>query len=341
MTIEILAWSGIVLCISQSAIFSGLNLAFFSIPRLRLEIEAANQNSAAIKVLSLRKDSNFLLSTVLWGNVAINVLLTLLSNSVMIGVSAFLFSTFAITLLGEIIPQAYFSRNALKFASKLAPVIKFYQYLLYPVTKPSALLLNLLVGQEDLHYFKEKSLRHLIHRHVEDEQAEIDFVEGTGAINFLSLDDLVVSQEGEVLNPKSIIPIKHENGIPVFPKFTKQHHDLFLQEVNESKEKWVVFVDENLNPSLVMDADGFLRAALLDKKPANPFDYTHKPIVVQDSKEKLGDIIHLLKFSPENQEDDVIDQDIILLWSEKKHVITGADILGRLLRGIVKSETTK
>jgi len=341
MTIEILTWSGIIVCISQSAMFSGLNLAFFSIPRLRLEIEAANKNTAAIKVLNLRKDSNVLLSTVLWGNVAINVLLTLLSNSVMAGVSAFLFSTFAITLLGEIIPQAYFSRNALKFASKLAPVITFYQYLLYPVTKPSALLLNLLVGQEDVHYFKQKSLQHLIHRHVEDEKAEIDFVEGMGAINFLSLDDLMVSQEGEPLNPKSIIPIKHEHNKPVFPKFTKQHDNLFLQEINESKEKWVVFVDENLNPSLVMDADGFLRAALFDKEPANPFDYAHKPIIIKDSNEKLGDIIHLLKFSPENTEDDVIDQDIILLWNDQKHVITGADILGRLLRGIVKQESKR
>jgi len=338
MEIELFIWLGIVLCITQSAMFSGLNLAFFSIPRLRLEIEAANKNKAAIKVLNLRKDSNFLLSTVLWGNVAINVLLTLLSNSVMVGVSAFLFSTIAITLLGEIIPQAYFSRNALKIASKLAPVIKIYQYLLFPVTKPSALLLNLLVGQENVHYFKAKSLQHLIHRHVMDEDAEIDHVEGTGAINFLSLDDLMVSQEGEPLNPKSIIPIKHKNGVPVFPKITKQHHDLFLQEINESKEKWVVFVDENLNPSLVMDADGFLRAALLENTPANPFDYTHKPIVIKNSDEKLGDIIHLLKFIPENKEDDVIDQDIILLWSDKKHVITGADILGRLLRGIVKQE---
>ena len=338
MEFEIFIWLGIVFCVSQSAMFSGLNLAFFSIPRLRLEIEAANKNKAAIQVLNLRKNSNFLLSTVLWGNVGINVLLTLLSNSVMAGVSAFLFSTVVITLLGEIIPQAYFSRHALKVASKLSPVIKFYQYLLYPVTKPSALLLNLLVGQESIHYFKEKSLENLIHRHVEHEDAEIDFVEGMGAINFLSLDDLMVSQEGEPLNPKSIIPIEHKNGKPVFPKYIKDAQDLFLQEINESKEKWVVFVDENLNPSLVMDADGFIRSALLDKTSPNPFDFTHKPIIIKDSNEKLGDIIQLLKFTPENREDDVIDHDIILLWSDKKHIITGADILGRLLRGIVNQD---
>jgi hypothetical protein len=31
--------------------------------------------------------------------------------------------------------------------------------------------------------------------------------------------------------------------------------------------------------------------------------------------------------------DDVIDHDLILLWSDEKRVITGADILGRLMRG--------
>ena len=41
---------------------------------------------SAAKILELREDANFLLTTILWGNVGINVLLTLLSNSVMLGV---------------------------------------------------------------------------------------------------------------------------------------------------------------------------------------------------------------------------------------------------------------
>ena len=71
-------WIGIAFCISQSAIFSGLNLAIFSISKLRLEVEAAGGNRDAGEVLALRKDSNLTLATVLWGNVTINVLLTLL-----------------------------------------------------------------------------------------------------------------------------------------------------------------------------------------------------------------------------------------------------------------------
>ena len=70
---KILIWLGIGFCISQSAIFSGLNLAFFSISRLRLEIETSKNNRQAHKVLALREDSNFLLTPILWGNVGINV----------------------------------------------------------------------------------------------------------------------------------------------------------------------------------------------------------------------------------------------------------------------------
>ena len=135
-------WVGIIFCVSQSAMFSGLNLAFFSISKLRLEIESKKNNPHALNVARLRQDSNFLLTTILWGNVGINVLLTLLSNSVMLGVAAFMFSTFIITFFGEIIPQAYFSRHALKTASLLSPVLRFYQVLLFPVAKPTAIALD-------------------------------------------------------------------------------------------------------------------------------------------------------------------------------------------------------
>ena len=156
-------WIGIAVCITQSAMFSGLNLAFFSLTRLRLEIEAeASPKSGARKVLRMREDSNFLLTTILWGNVGINVLLTLLSDSVMAGLVSFAFSTGLITLFGEIVPQAYFSRNALKMASLLAPVLRFYQFVLYPVAKPTAMLLDAWLGKESVQFFAEKNLK-LIH----------------------------------------------------------------------------------------------------------------------------------------------------------------------------------
>ena len=41
------------------------------------------------------------------------------------------------------------------------------------------------------------------------------------------------------------------------------------------------------------------------------------------------------RLQPEGPGDDVIDKDLILVWTaEERRIITGSDILGRLLRGI-------
>jgi CBS domain containing-hemolysin-like protein len=51
-------WLGIIACIMLSALFSGLNLAVFSVSQLRLQIEADGGNRDATRVLDLRKNSN-------------------------------------------------------------------------------------------------------------------------------------------------------------------------------------------------------------------------------------------------------------------------------------------
>ena len=331
-------WIGIALCLLNSAAFSGLNLAVFGISRLRLEIEAASGNRAAEKVLTLRRDSHFLLTTILWSNVASNTLLAILSNSILVGVIAFVFSTVVITFVGEILPQAYFSRNALKMASILKPYLRFFQILLYPVAKPSALVLDWWLGREGIEYFREHQIREMIKRHIEAHEADVDRLEGIGAMNFLALDDLAVSTEGEPVDPESVLILPIQGGRPTFPQFDRTPSDNFLQEIQESEKKWVIVTDPNGTPQLVIDSDAFLRAALFEPEPFNPYLYCHRPIIVTDTNTLLGDVVAKLKVEPEDTEDDVVDNDIILIWGDQKRVITGADILGRLLRGIVIRE---
>src|ERR1700734_2829283 len=149
------SWLGVIACILQSGLFAGLNLAVFSVSLLRLQIEADGGNPAAVKVLGLRKNANQVLATVIWGNVTTNVLLTLLSDSLLTAIAAFFFSAFAITLLGEIIPQAYFSRNALQMTARFLPFLSFYRVILFPLAKPTALLLDWWLGSEGVAYFKD------------------------------------------------------------------------------------------------------------------------------------------------------------------------------------------
>jgi CBS domain containing-hemolysin-like protein len=334
----LLTWLGIVFCISQSACFSGLNLAFFSLSRMRLEIESGQGDKQAQQILSMREDSNFLLTTILWGNVAINVLLTLLSDSILTGISAFLFSTVAITLFGEIGPQAYFSRHAKKMASRLTPLLRFYQWFLYPVAKPSALVLDLWLGKEGLYYMREKDLRAMIRKHIESGTAEVTAVEGVGALNFLAIDDLPASDEGEIINQDSIIRLSTDADRLVIPPIERMPDDPFLQQVNRSGHSWVVLTDAKDHPGLVVDADGLLRAALLNLDlDFDPYRYCHRPILVLDDAEPLGDIMLRLKLSDSEDvaHDAALVKDVVLVWTPHlRKIITGADILGRLLKGI-------
>lgn len=333
-TVNMLVWIGIAFCISQSAMFSGLNLALLGISRLRLEVEASAGNKAAIKILALRQDFNFLLASILWGNVAINVLLTLLSRSVMAGLTAFFFSTFLITFFGEIAPQAYFSRHAMRMGSMLAPLLRVYQWLLYPVARPSARALDWWLGKEGISYFQERDLRRVIRKHIDADETDVDRLEGIGALNFLALDDVAVSREGELLDPESIVSLPMQHGRPAFPDFSRDPADPFLRSLNRSGKKWVIIVDSQQQPVLVLNANSFLREALFGEGAINPYSFCHRPIIVRDVNTLLGRVLSDLRVYPQSGSDDVVDNDLILLWTDEKRVITGADILGRLLRGI-------
>lgn len=334
---NLLVWAGILFCISQSAIFSGLNLALLGISRLRLEVGSSAGDPAAMKILALRKDSNFLLTTILWGNVAINVLLTLLSNSVMTGITAFVFSTFLITFAGEITPQAYFSRHAMRMGSLLAPLLRLYQFVLYPVAKPSAIALDWWLGKEGILFFREQDLSAVIRKHMDADDSEVGQLEGMGAMNFLELDDIAVTQEGQKVDPDSVIRLPFTAGRPTFPQFECNSRDPFLLNIHRSGKKWIIIVDDDNEPQMVLNANEFLRNALYKEAQINPYIYCHRPILVKDPHTLLGKVLPALKMNPETAVDDVIDNDLILLWSAAdKRVITGSDILGRLLRGIVR-----
>ncbi len=336
---ETITWLGIFVCISQSATMSGLNISLFSLSRLRLEVAAEHGDKYAERVLRLRKDANFTLATILWGNVSINVLLTLLVDSVLIGVASFLFSTVVITIVGEIITQAYFTRHALRIGSALSPVLRFYKILLFPVSKPTGMLLDKLVGEEPIPWFREDELRNVLKHHAMEGDTEVGAVEAAGAVNFLDLDDLSIKEEGEIIDNETILGLDFENGKPVFPGFKSSSRDGFLKKIAAPGKKWFIIKDKATDlPRMVLNVPKFLRGALFNKEGFNPLDFCHFPLLETDADCLMGNILGKLTVEKTKPGDDVIDKDIILLWADtEKRIITGSDILGRLLRKIVRS----
>ena len=340
--IDILSWIGIVVCLSQSAMFSGLNLAFFSLGRLRLEAEAEQGNKGAKRILTLRKDSNFLLCTILWGNVSVNVLLALLSDSLLAGIGGFVLSTVGITFFGEIVPQAYFSRNAIRVGSKLTPVIQFYQILLYPFAKPSALILEGWIGPEGPSYMRESDLEIILQKHIHQHDSEIGETEGRGALNFLDIDDRRVCKEGRPIDPNSIYTYPVKMDLPILPHEGDEDFDAFIESLKDNDKKWIIIVDAEEKPWLVLEAESYLCHHLSARETPDIYHYCHRPIVITDDEATLDTVIGEFEVYPQHANDFVVDNDVILYWNDDdRRIITGADILGRLLKGIVKRDAYK
>jgi hypothetical protein len=339
VSLNIWYWLGIIACIVLSAIFSGLNIAIFSLSQLRLQIEADGGNKDAERVLGLRQNSNQVLATVVWGSVGADVLLTLLSDSVFPGLGAFIFSVITITAFGEIAPQAYFSRNALRMAARFFPFLFFWRSALLLVVEPTALLLDWWLGVEGIAYLHESEVRSLVARSARS-GGDIGQLEAMGVQNFLDLDDVPVSDEGEPVHAQSIISLSMANGRCVLPSFNPSPADPFLQRVNASGKKWIIVTDLDGEPAFVLDSHHFLRNALFNRPTKDRGACWHQPVIVRDMQTRLGDVIGQLKVVQERPDDDVVDDDLILVWGSQRRIITGSDLLGRLLRGIATVEET-
>ena len=104
-----------------SGLFSGLNLGLLSLDPTELQIVASvgasKEKKYAKHIIPLRQKGNFLLCSLVIGNVLVNSLLTILLDNLTSGLLAVVFSTIGIVLFGEIVPQALCNRFGLAIGS--------------------------------------------------------------------------------------------------------------------------------------------------------------------------------------------------------------------------------
>jgi hypothetical protein len=162
----------------------------------------------------------------------------------------------------------------------------------------------------------------------------VAFLFSTVLITFLAIDDLLVVDEGEPVDPESVVSLSFKDGRPQFPAFERSRTDPFLRRIHGAEKRWTILTDEDGKARLAMDSNSFLGEALFEDGVFHPLAHCHRPIVIRDPATSLGAVIPKLKVWPDSPHDDVVDEDLVLVWGETKRIITGADILGRLLRGI-------
>lgn len=164
----------VILLVGASAICSGLNIAFMSLDLQDLRRKAKLGNKQAHIVLPLRRKTYLVLAAILLTNVGAVSATSLVMERKFIGVLAGIFTTLLIVILGEILPQAYFTRNSLAFCARFAPLMKLMVLVTYPVSKPLSWLLNHLFGAEKRQLESRHELGIMISEHALAKDSELD-----------------------------------------------------------------------------------------------------------------------------------------------------------------------
>jgi metal transporter CNNM len=198
----------ILFLIALSACFSGLTLGYFTLNLQTLRRKAKLGDHAAAKIIPIRRQGNLLLTTLLFGNVAVNSILSVFLSSLATGVIAATVATTLIFLFGEIIPQAAFSRHAMWVGEKAAPFVRVLMVLLYPVTFPIAYMLDRVLGAEMHTLYSKGELMAIVSELEDSEHSPIDADEERIIHGALQFSHMTVR---EVMTPKEQVALFDEN----------------------------------------------------------------------------------------------------------------------------------
>ncbi|XP_054030878.1 metal transporter CNNM4 [Dryobates pubescens] len=143
----------IALLLVLSGMFSGLNLGLMALDPMELRIVqncgTEKEKRYARKIEPIRRKGNYLLCSLLLGNVLVNTTLTILLDDLIgSGIGAVVASTIGIVIFGEIVPQALCSRHGLAVGANTIVVTKFFMLVTFPLSYPISKLLDCILGQE-------------------------------------------------------------------------------------------------------------------------------------------------------------------------------------------------
>ncbi|XP_050462670.1 unextended protein isoform X2 [Cataglyphis hispanica] len=156
----------ILICLSLSALFSGLNLGLMAIDRTELKIlvntGTEKEKKYARTIQPVRNHGNYLLCSILFSNVLVNSVFTILLDDLTSGFVAIICSTLAIVIFGEISPQALCSRHGLCVGAKTIYLTKLTMLITFPLSYPISKLLDVILGEEIGNVYNRERLKELV-----------------------------------------------------------------------------------------------------------------------------------------------------------------------------------
>lgn len=200
-----------IILVMFSAFFSSAETAFSSLNKVKLKAMEQGEKSKKIKrTLKLADDFDIVLSTILIGNNIVNIASTSIAtlfftgllgdNSDLGATVSTVVMTIVVLIFGEITPKTIAKEKAETFAVTVAPAVKFFVFLFYPLNmlfRGWKLLLNKMFRLEKNNAVTEEELK----TYVDEAQTGGEISENESELirSSIEFDDLYAS---DILTPR-------------------------------------------------------------------------------------------------------------------------------------------
>ncbi|CAN9499816.1 unnamed protein product [Ophioblennius macclurei] len=152
-----------VLLLGLSALCSGLNISMLALDPVELRVlqnsGTEKEQKYARKIESVRKHGNYILCTVVLGNVLTNTCFVVWMCQIL-GMTALSTAscTLGIFFIGEILPHSVASRHSLAIASKTLCATRLLMLVFFPIAYPVSKILDIMLHQEISSFYTREKL---------------------------------------------------------------------------------------------------------------------------------------------------------------------------------------
>uniref|UniRef100_UPI00398F75A1 metal transporter CNNM1-like isoform X1 n=1 Tax=Pristiophorus japonicus TaxID=55135 RepID=UPI00398F75A1 len=203
-----------VLFVCLSSLFSGLNISLMALDPVELRViqnsGTAKEKEYSERIESVRKHGNYLLCTLILGDVLMNCSLAVwlceIFHSTWLTI---LVCTGCIFFVGEIIPHAVCSRHGLALASKTIWVTKFFMIVTFPASYPISKLLDVILHQQISNFYSREKLVQMLRAtdpYNDLVKEELNIIEGALELRTKTVEDVLTPlSDCFMLNSEAIL----------------------------------------------------------------------------------------------------------------------------------------